>query len=200
MKAEQLTVEQIMKFKGAIDAGVSAPTFPIKQKDGSVINFTARATTEYVCAFLTDVAGNNGELLINGNKAIPGLRSINDTMLAANVTQLVYEGRILADKTLVATSDAAIKVAEFASVAPANVKNGEFKITQGQVLLRTTGTDIHNAKAATSNDDDFKAFVPFVFRPQLPISINLVQSAAPTANHAIKFEYRCIEIVPATNA
>jgi len=200
MKSEQLTVEQILKFKGAIDAGVSAPTFPIKQKDGTTKNFTARATTEYVCAYLTDVASNNGELLINGNKAIPGLRSLSDNMLPAGVTHLVYEARILADKTLVATSDAAIKAAEFASIAPANVKNGEFKVTQGQVLLRTTGTDLNNAKAATSNDDDFKGFVPFVLRPQVPISFNLVQAGTPTANHAIKLEYRCIEIVPATNA
>lgn len=199
MKAHELTLEQLMKFKGAIDAGVSAPTFPVQTKNG-IVNYTARSVTEYVSAYLSDISSNNGELLITDNKAVPGLRSISGNQLPAGVTQLMYSARILNDTTLVATTDAAIKAAAFASTAPANVKNGEFRVQQGQVLLRTTGTDICNSKTPTCNDDDFKNFIPVVLRPQVETSFKLTQAGTPTANNAIKLEYRCIEVVPATNA
>lgn len=200
MKNYDLSLEQLMKIKGAIDSGVSAVTFPVTDKKGNINYFSARSITGYVSCFLTDLATNNGELLIADNKAVPGLRSISGTQLGANVNQLVYAVRILSDKTLVATTDAAIKAAEFESKAPANVKNGELKFYQGQVLLNTTGTDVTNMFAATSNDDTFKNVCPFNLRPQTEISIKLTQAGVPTANHAIKLEYRAIEVVPAEMA
>lgn len=197
MKTASLSLEQMKEWKRQIDSGVSSALF-VDPKTGKV--YTYKSVTEYMAGFFTDLSSTNGNLLKTSNKPIPGVRSFDGKQLGADVNQLVYAARVLADTTLIASTEAALVNASFASVAPPYFRNGEVRINQGSELLRTTGSDINNANASTSNDDDFKDVVPFALRETTNTDVIFTLADEATANHAYKLEYRAIEFVIASKA
>lgn len=183
----QLTLEEILKFKGQIDRDNSISV--VTDRNGN--KYGVKTVTEYVSGFLSQL--ENGEALIPANQPVVGVRSIKGNQLAEGKNQIITDVRVLFDTTLAAETQAALIAAPFASVAPVQFKNGEFRISQGVELLRTSGSDITNFKASTGNDADFRNIVPVVLRGAVDMSINIKLSAAATANHAFKVEYRAIE-------
>lgn len=198
MKVSDLSLEEMLKFKGAIESGASAITLPIN-RDGKTVFVTAKSVTEYIVGYNTLM--QNGEILIAENLYKAGIRSIQGNTLKPGVNQLVTHIRLLADITgSTAESDTNLLAMPFAGVAGPALKFAEFRITQNQELLRTTVSDIHNFKASTGNDADFKGIVPFVLRDQVPISVNIKASAAYTQYHAYRVEWRAIEFVVSPQA
>ena len=191
MKKAELSLEQILKWKGQIQAGssLSVVTDPL-----TGIQYAVKTVTEYVSGFLSKL--QNGEALIQGNQAIPGLRSIEGNKLVAGKYQVVTATRVLFDTSQALETDAALMALPFASVAPASFKNGQFSIAQTAECFRTSGTDATNFKASTGNSDDFRDIVPFVLRPQTTTSMNmLLVGAAAAVGSAYKIEYRAVEFL-----
>lgn len=193
MKNQSLSLEEILKFKGQIakDNSISVVTASNGEK------YAVKSVTEYAAGFLSQL--ENGEVLIPANQPIVGVRSIKGNQLSEGKAQVVTSVRVLFDTTLAAETQAALIAAPFASVAPVQFKNGEFRISQTGELLRSSGTDITNFKASTGNDADFREIVPVVLRGGVDMSINIKLSAAATANHAFKVEYRAVEFVKIAN-
>lgn len=189
----QLSLEEILKFKGQIakDNSISV----VQASNGE--KYAVKSVTEYAAGFLSQL--ENGEVLIPANQPIVGVRSIKGNQLSEGKAQIVTSVRVLFDTTLAAETQAALIAAPFASVAPVQFKNGEFRISQTGELLRSSGTDITNFKASTGNDADFREIVPVVLRGGVDMSINIKLSAAATANHAFKVEYRAVEFVKIAN-
>jgi hypothetical protein len=185
----ELTVEQIMAFKGQIDKDNSISV--VTDRNGN--RYGVKAVTEYVAGFFSGL--ENGEALIAANQPAVGVRSIKGTQLGEGRHQVLTAVRVLTDTSQALETTAALIALPFASVAPVQFKNGEFKISQGAELLRTSGTDVHNFKASTSNDDDFRNIVPVVLRGGVDMSINIKLAGAATAGHAYKIELRSIEFL-----
>ena len=197
MKSPMLSLDQMKEWKRQIDSGVSSALF-VDPKNGAV--YTAKSVTEYVSGFFTGLDSTNGNILKLSNKPEPGIRSIDGKKLSPDVNQLVYAVNVLTDTTLIASTDAALKAADFANVAPAYFKNGEVRIVQGTELVRTTGCDVSNAFASTGNDDNYAQVLPFAFRDNMAFDVIFNLADTPTANHAYKFKYRAIEFVLASKA
>lgn len=190
MNQNQLSVETILGFFGQVksDASIAVVTDPNTGK-----KYAVKSTTDYAAGYLTDL--QNGEVLLASNKPQVGLRSMNGNQLLEGKYQVVYGVRNLFDTTLVANSEAALIAAPFASVAPVQFKNGEYRMSQTGELIRLSGTDATNFKASTGNDADFRNIVPVVIRPMTDVSINFKLAGAATAFHAYKTEWRAVEFV-----
>ena len=198
MKADQLTLEQLLEAKGRIQSGVSAGMVTI-----SNMPYTFKTVTEYVAGFYSQLV--NGEVLVDSNQKKVGVRSIKGNTIKSGTFQLVESFRVLNEKPASGSTtadDALILAAEFASVAPPSFKNGEFIVEQNAELFRSSGSDVANSKAATSNDDDFRTIAPIVIRggEGSPFKITIKNAGTPVANHAFKIEWRAIEFTPAPNA
>ena len=198
MKANQLTVEQLVAARAFIASGVSVGQVTIGNQ-----NYSVKSVTEYVSGFFSALV--NGEVLVDSNQKKVGVRSIKGNTLKGGTTQLIESIRVLCEKPAsgsTAADDALLIGAEFASVAPPAFKNGELLIEQNAELFRTSGTDIANSKAATSNDDDFKVIAPIVIRggDSSPFKITMKVAGTPVVNHAFKLEWRALEFTPAPNA
>jgi hypothetical protein len=187
MKGTSLSIDQILALKAQINKDNSIAV--VRTETGEL--FTVKTVTEQVSGFFGQL--QNGEVLIEANQPLVGVRTIKGNMLNEGRYQVIDSLRVLADTTLEASSDAELITAVWESKAPVAFKNGEVKIFQGSELLRTTGTDVHNFKASTSNDDDFKDIVPVVLRPSTPISINFKLAGVAPANSAYKLELRITE-------
>ena len=197
MKANQLTVEQLIQARAFVKSGVSIGIVNIDGRDYSV-----KTVTEYVSGYFSQLV--NGEILVDSNTKKPGVRSINGNLLPAGTTQLVEAIRFLGLKPAsgaTAADDAGLIGAEWTDSLPPCFKNGEFRMNQNAELLRLSGTDSTNFKSSTSNDDDFKAVAPIVLRGgSAPISAQLRTVGTVVANHGFKFEYRALEFTPVQNA
>lgn len=195
MNKSALSLEQMIAWKRQMDSSASLPVFqdPLTGKQ-----YAPKSVTEYAAGFFTKL--KNGQIFESKNTPAVGVRSINGNKLAAETNQLVYQARVLCDTTLIAETEAALQAAPFASVAPAYFKNGEVNFTQNAELLRTTGTDIHNAKASTGNDADFKDVAPFNLRGGVAFQSIFSLAGDATQYHAYKLEWRAIEFVPVENA
>jgi hypothetical protein len=188
MKSSGLSIDQILTLRAQIkkDNSVAVVQLP---ETGEL--FTVKTTTEQVSGFFGQL--QNGEVLIEANQPLVGVRTIKGNMLSEGKYQVIDSLRVLADNNLADTTDAVLITAVWEDKAPAAFKNGEVRIFQGSELLRTTGTDVHNFKASTGNDDDFKDIVPVVLRPSTPISINFKLAGVAPAKSAYKLELRTTE-------
>ena len=187
MKGTALSIDQILALKAQVNKDNSVAV--VRTETGEL--FTVKTVTEQVSGFFGQL--QNGEVLIEANQPLTGVRTIKGNMLNEGRYQVIDSLRVLADNTLEASTDAELMTAVWEGKAPAAFKNGEVKIIQGSELLRTTGTDVHNFKASTGNDDDYKDIVPVVLRPSTPISINFKLAGAAPANSAYKLELRITE-------
>lgn len=194
MKNKGLSLEQMKEWKRQIDAGSSLAIFKDSQT-GKL--YVPKSVTEYKAGFFTDL--ENGNIFKTNTEAQVGISSIDKRKLGAGVNQLVYAVRVRA-KSLAAGTEAALLASPFDGVAPAYFCNGEVRINQNAELLRSSGSDVTNIKAATGNDDDFREVVPFSLRENTPFDVNFKLAGSATANDAYKFEYRAIEFVEVAKA
>lgn len=187
MKASNYTLAEILNFLGATPPGKSLPVI-----GGSPL----RSDVKYASGTLASLANTGGEIILPSTKPETGVTNFDGIRPPTGKAWIVTGVRFLFDTTAGSTA-AGVKAAVFASVAPANFKNGEFTISQAGEgdLLKLTGTDATNFKASTSNDDDFRSVIPFVLRPNSDASYKLLLAAGGAVDQLYKMELRVIEIV-----
>lgn len=185
MKHSVLTLAEALTYLASIKAGTSLPL---------VQNKVIKSSTKYAAGYAATLGQNNGQIVLASTVPAVGLTNLpKGNMLPKGVFYLVHEVRFLFETgTGVAPEAAAWK-----SEAPANWKNGEFKINQNGTgnLFESSITDVTNFRASTSNDDDFRSVTPFLIRPESAYELQVALATGATANQAYKLELRVIEIV-----
>lgn len=192
MKSNELSLAQLVAYKSAIKTGSSLPVLT----DDQGRNYTARIVTGYQAAFLANT--ENGNLAKAVDSAIVGIRSTDKKKLASGVNHLVFAVRVCADVVATAPTDesgrnAAIQGALWDKKAKAPLYNSEISFRQEQELFRCSGRELHNAKASTSNADDFKEISPVVIRENKDFDINIITAGSPAAVDMVLVEYQAIE-------
>jgi hypothetical protein len=184
-----LSLQEILAFKGAIQPGTSLPISG---------NKAIKAVTHYWAGFLNQLV--NGEIVLSKNLDAVGERSLKENRLPAGTDFFVTDIRVTFDTTA-GVQAAGILTASFGkTAAPENFKNGELVINQGADLLRTSGSDVTNFKAVSGDDYGFRSVVPFNLRPDVIYSIKAVLASAAAADQAYKVELRGFEFVDTDRA
>jgi hypothetical protein len=184
MSKKALTYEEALTYLASIRSG----SLPIVQ--GRVI----KSSTKYIAGLSAGLGQNNGQLILPSTVPAVGVTNFpKGNMLPKGINYLIVGVRALFDTT----SSVALATATWKSEAPANWKNGEFKINQNGAgnLFETSVTDVTNFKASTSNDDDFRDIVPVLLRAESAYELQTALAAGATTDQAYKFEFRVIEIV-----
>ena len=166
-------------------------------KEGSlplVAGRIIKSSTKYIAGLTAGLGQNNGQLILPSTVPAVGTTNLpKGNMLPKGINYLVTGVRILFDTTTGVT----LASAGWKSEAPVNWKNGEFKISQNGAgnLFETSGTDVTNFKASTSNDDDFRDIVPVLIRAESAYELQAALATGSTTDQAYKVELRVIEIV-----
>lgn len=184
MAKKPLTLEEALTYLASIRQG----SLPVV--NGRVI----KSATKYVAGLTAGLGQDNGQLVKASMTPAVGLTNLpKGNILPKGVNYLVTGLRILFDTTAGVT----LANAQWKSEAPVCWKNGEFKINQNGAgnLFETSGTDVTNFKASTSNDDDFRDIVPVLIRSEAIYELQAALGAGSTANVAYKVELRVVEIV-----
>ena len=185
---KSLTLQDRLAFLGAIQNNESLPSIGGKK---------IRTVTKYVAGQSVELSSNNGQVLLPATLKKVGVTNFeNGNSLPEGKEFLVSAIRVLFETT--ATE---INLSTFKSAAPVAFKNGELTVSQdGQgILFQTSGTDVCNSAAATSNDDDFREITPFKLRGAT--AFNIVFNTVGTVGASIyKVELRGEEIVAGAQA
>lgn len=186
--SKTLTLQERLAFLGAIQNNESLPSIGGKK---------IRTATKYVAGQSVELSSNNGQVILPSTlKKVGATNFENGNTLPPEKEFLVSGIRVLFESTV---TD--INLATWKGDAPVAFKNGELTISQdGQgILFQTSGTDVCNSKAATSNDDDFREVTPFKLRSDS--AFNIVFNTAGTVVAGIyKVELRGEEIVSGSKA
>lgn len=182
-----LTLQESLAFLGAISpVGGEEKSLP------KIGDKRAKSATRYIAGQATDLASNNGSIILPGTiKAVGVTNFEKGNSLPAGTSLLVTGIRVLFDSTALAT----VLNADYAEVLPAGFKNGELTISQqGQgVLFNASGTDVSNWKASTGNDDDFRSVVPFLLRSETEFDI-VFSTVGVIAAGIYKVELRVVQL------
>lgn len=138
-----------------------------------------RRQTFYFAGLASDLGNNANEVILSSTLKATGVTNFPTGGMLDKGKYFVCTGvRVLYDTTVTDP-----KLALWANVAPIAFKNGEISIGQdGQpTLFESSGTDVTNFHASTSNDDDFRE-VGFVWNPQKGCSIKLLTAGTPVAS------------------
>jgi hypothetical protein len=195
MKSNELSTAQLLTWKEQMASGISTGLFR-DPRTGKT--YTAISVIEQAAGFFTQL--REGKVFESKNDPIVGIRTIKGQQIEKGINLLVYAVRVLVDTTLVAETEEALKTAPFASVAPGYFKNAEVRVSQGSELLQSTGDNLNNSKAATSNDDDYQSVNPFQIRESVNFQTVISLAAAATANHAYKLQFKAIRFVEVDQA
>jgi len=185
---KSLTLQDRLAFLGAIQNNESLPSIGGKK---------IRTVTKYKAGQALDLASNNGHVILPSTlKKVGETNFENGNSLPEGKEFLVSGIRVVFETT--ATD---INLATWKSAAPVAFKNGELTISQdGQgILFQTSGTDVCNSAASTSNDDDFREITPFKLRGATAFNI-VFNTAGTVAAGIYKVELRGEEIVSGAQA
>ena len=188
MKNNGLSLQQLVDWKKSIDNGSSIGIFE-DPTTGKM--YGAKSVTESAAGYFTEL--KNGNVFDASYQPVEGVRTIKGTAIGAGINQLVYAIRVLTDTSITTQDEASLIAAAWKDTAPVQMKNGRFSMFSGGELVRITGTDIHNFKASTGNDADFKDIVPFQLRGDVNFQATFNLAGTPAVKHAYKLEWRAIE-------
>jgi uncharacterized protein YrrD len=195
MKSNELSTAQLLTWKAQMSSGVSPGLF---QDPATGKRYIAISVIEQAAGFFADL--REGKVFEAKNDPIVGIRTIKGQQIEKGINLLVYGVRTLVDTTLVAKTEDALKAAAFSSVAPGYFKNGEVRISQGAELLQSTGDNVSNSKAATSNDEDYQDVAPFQLRESVNFQTVFSLAGTPGANDAYKLQFKAIRFVETDQA
>lgn len=182
MKNLALNLPELSLAAGSILSQNSLPVI-----DTNIGRRAIKRRVHYAAGFLNQIGTNGGELLITSVAASVGVKSIDKNMLPAGMDFMVTGVRFLFDTTASIQTNG-LATAAWASVAPANFKNGEVTISQNADLLNCSGSSVTNFKASTGNEDDYLEVSPIILRANTAISIKVLLGAAAAADQAYKVE------------
>lgn len=188
MSKKALTYGEATMYLASIKSGGSLPVV-----DGRVI----KSSTKYIAGLSAALGQNNGQLILASTDPAVGITNFpKGNILPKGVNWLITGVRALFD-TAAGGGTGVLATAAWKSEAPANWKNGEFRINQNGAgnMFETSVTDVTNFKASTSNDDDFRDIVPVLLRAEAVFELQAALAAGVTTDQAYKFEFRVIEFV-----
>jgi len=182
MKKVAFSLPEIVQAAAAIDQRNSLPVINTNLGPRAL-----KSRVHYVAGFLNQITANGNELLVTSQSAATGVKSIDKNQLPSGLDFLCIGIRVLFDTTASVQTNG-LATAIWASKAPANFKNGEFKLSQNSELLNASGTAVTNFAASTGNDDDYMQISPIILRANTAISMIVLLGAAAAADQAFKVE------------
>lgn len=178
---KDLTLKEAIEIASTVKQGDSLPML------GGI--FYPRTAVKYVSG-LSD-AIEQTELVLQKNASEVGVRNIDKNML--DHAFLVTGIRANFDTTT--GVGVTTKTAKYKDAAPVYWKNGEIRISQGEVLSEVPVSVIANSYASTGNTDDVFPIAPFLIRGQKAFNINALLAGVASANHAFRLELVGIEFL-----
>lgn len=163
----------------------------LREGDSSIPNFDGRkvrSATFYIAGTGATILGLGHLIDADTNKKVGFTNFPTGNKLPKGMEIQVNAMRALFDKTTVSVTPL---IAKWNTTPDEAWLNGNFSFEQGRTTFSTPITDLANIKASTSNDDDFRAIVPFTIREQVEFAMIAELAGAAAAGTAWRIEMRC---------
>ena len=163
----------------------------LRQEDSSIPAFLdrkVRSATFYIAGIGTDIKERGNLIYSDTSKRVGVTNFPEGNKLPKGMEIQVNAMRALFDKTTVGVTPL---IAKWNTTPDEAWLNGNFSFEQGRTTFSTPITDLANIKASTSNDDDFRAIVPFTIREQVEFALIAELAGAAAAGTAWRIEMRC---------
>ena len=180
MSKSVLSLEELIQYQASIADNSSAAEF---------MNQKMISTTLYIAGIGDQLIGL-GQMIDGNTKPKVGITNFpSANVLPAGVNALVTEARMLFGTVTAGQTPVS---SDWKATAPKEWLNADLTFTQGGISFSTPISDLHNFKASTGNDDDFRSIIPFKIREQ--VAFNFVTELAGTSASTVawRLELRAV--------